>query len=293
MTNPGPITMGPNRVPTESILETGGLKPVGTTVPYTIGAQPKIDISNANRQFTTVNKPGFGKQVWEGTKAVGKYGYENAGNLARYAPIAANALQLAQLKKPQSERLDRLENRYKPEYVDEAQLQNIANQTMNNSVNAIGQSGASQGQLRSSIIGSQLQRTKALSDSYGQAAAQNRATNDRAQTFNLGVDQVNLGQSTLEKDINARNQGAYDTEKSKLIGKIGENIGNVGTEQAYKKIALTTTGYSWLGEFQKMNPNATKEETVIAAKKAGVTINDDKTTKKNALGGYLIKNKVK
>ena len=218
---------------------------------------------------------------------------ENAGNIARYAPIAANALQLAQLKKPQGERLDRLDNRYRPEYVDEAQLQNIANQTMNNSVNAVGQSGASQGQLRSSIVGSQLQRTKAISDAYSQAAAQNRQQNAMAQEFNLGVDRVNLQQSNTEKENFARDKGAYDTEKSKLIGKIGENIGNVGTEQAYKKIAVTTTGYNWLGEFQKMNPNATKEETVIAAKKAGVTIDNDKTVKKQALGGYLIKNKVK
>ena len=42
-----------------------------------------------------------------------------------------------------------------------------------------------------------------------------------------------------------------------------------------------------------MNPNATKEETIIAAKKAGVVLDDDKTAKKQALGGYLIKNKVK
>ena len=221
------------------------------------------------------------------------YTNDNLGNIARYAPIAANALQLAQLKKPQGERLDRLSNRYKPEYVDEASLQNIADQTMNNSVNAIGQSGASQGQLRSSIIGSQLQRTKAISDAYSQAAAQNRQQNAMAQKFNLGVDQVNLNQSNTEKDINARNQGAYDTEKSKLIGKIGENIGNVGTEQAYKKIAITTTGYNWLAEYQKANPTATAEEAVTAAKKAGVIVDDAKTTKKNALGGYLIKNKVK
>ena len=221
------------------------------------------------------------------------YVNDNLGNLARYAPIAANAYQLANLKKPQGERLDRLSNRYKPEYVDEAQLQNIVNQTMNNTVGAISQSGASQGQTRASILGSQLQRTKALSDAYGQAAAQNRATNDSAQTFNLGVDQVNLQQSNSEKDINARNQGAYDTEKSKLIGKIGENIGSVGNEQAYKKIAITTTGYNWLAEYQKANPTATAEEAVTAAKKAGVLIDDKKTVKKQALGGYLIKNKVK
>jgi len=218
---------------------------------------------------------------------------ENAGNLARYAPIAANAYQLAKLKKPEMERLDRLGNRYKPEYVDEAQLQNIANQTMNNTVNAISQSGASQGQTRASILGSQLERTKALSDAYSQAAVQNRATNDRAQQFNLGIDSTNLQQSNAELDINDRNQAAYDTEKSKLIGKIGENIGNVGNEQVYKKIAITTTGYNWLAEYQKANPTATAEEAVTAAKKAGVIVDDTKTTKKNALGGYLIKNKIK
>jgi len=274
-----------NTAPIESINE---LKPVGTTVPYTIGTQPTVDISNANRQITS--GPSNLDMLKFNAGKVGDYINQNAGNLARYAPIAANALQLAQLKKPQGERLDRLSNRYKPEYVDEATLQNIANQTMNNSVNAIGQSGASQGQLRSSIIGSQLQRTKALSDAYNQAAVQNRATNDRAQTFNLGVDQVNLNQSNTEKENYAKDKGNYDTQKSRLIGQLGNDIGNVGKEEVYKKIAKTTTGYNWLGEYQKANPNATPEETKEAAKKAGVLT--ESTTKK-ALGGYLLKNKGK
>jgi hypothetical protein len=291
MTNPGPVNMGPNPAPTESILQQSGLKPIGTTVPYTIATQPKVDISNANRQFAP--GPSDLDMLKYNVGKIGNYINQNAGNIARYAPIAANALQLAQLKKPQGERLDRLNNRYRPEYVDEASLQNIANNTMNNSINAVGQSGASQGQLRSSIIGSQLQRTKAVSDAYSNAAAQNRATDDRAQTFNLGVDQVNLQQSNTEKENFAKDKGNYDTQKSKLIGKIGENIGNVGNEQAYKKIAITTTGYNWLAEYQKANPTATAEEAVTAAKKAGVIVDDAKTAKKNALGGYLIKNKVK
>ena len=222
------------------------------------------------------------------------YVNKNAGNIARYAPIATNALQLSQLKKPQGERLDRLGNRYRPEYVDEAQLQNIANQTMNNSVNAIGQSGASQGQLRSSIIGSQLQRTKAISDAYTNVAAQNRATNDRAQTFNLGVDQVNLNQSQTEKDINARDQAAYRNAKREYITGIGEGIGGIGDEQAYKKIAKNTTGYTWDGEYVKSpdgnivtNPTTGKPMTQEELKQSQASKN------KKALGGYLIKNKVK
>ena len=222
------------------------------------------------------------------------YVNDNLGNIARYAPIAANALQLAQLKKPQGERLDRLSNRYKPEYVDEASLQNIADNTMNNSVNAIGQSGASQGQLRSSIIGSQLQRTKAVSDAYNSAASQNRATNDRAQTFNLGVDQVNLNQSNTEKDINARDQAAYRNAKREYITGIGEGIGDIGKEQVYKKIIAKTTGYKWDGEYVK-----SPDGTVVTDPLTGKPMTQDKlkelqsTKDKKALGGYLIKNKVK
>lgn len=291
-TNPGPIIMGPNPVPAQSILETSGLKPVGTTTPYTIGTQPRIDMSNLGMKATP--GPSNLDMLKYNANKVGTAINNNAGNIARYAPVAANALQLAQLKKPQGERLDRLSNRYKPEYVDEAALQNIADQTMNNSVNAIGQSGASQGQLRSSILGSQLQRTKAISDSYSQAAAQNRATNDRAQSFNADIDRVNLQQSTLEKDNNARDQAAYRNAKREYITGIGEGIGDIGKEQVYKKIIAKTTGYKWDGEYVK-----SPDGTVVTDPLTGKPMTQDKlkelqsTKDKKALGGYLIKNKVK
>lgn len=290
ITNPGPVNMGPNPAPTESILQQSGLKPVETTVPYTIATQPTVDISNANRQFTS--GPSNLDVLKYNISKVGKYTNENLGNLARYAPIAANALQLAKLKKPQGERLDRLSNRYKPEYVDEAQLQNIANQTMNNTVNAVSQSGASQGQLRSSIVGSQLQRTKAISDAYSQAAAQNRQQNAMAQEFNLGVDQVNLQQSNSEKDINARDQAAYRNAKREYITGIGEGIGDIGKEQVYKKIIAKTTGYKWDGEYVK-----SPDGTVVTDPLTGKPMTEEKlkelqsTKDKKALGGYLIKNK--
>jgi hypothetical protein len=239
-------------------------------------------------------KPGFGKQVWDNTKIAGKFVNDNLGNIARYAPVVANAYQLSQLEKPQYESLARLSNRYQPEYVDEAQLQNIAKQSMNNTVNAISQSGASQGQIRASVLGSQLQRTKALSDSYGQAAAQNRATNDRAQTFNLGVDQVNLQQSNNELDINDRNKGNYDTQKSKLISQLGNDVGNIGKEQVQKKIIAKTLGYKWDGEFVK-----SPDGNVVTDPDTGKPMTGEKlkalqsSKEKKALGGYLIKNKLK
>lgn len=270
------------------------LKPVGTTVPYTIGTQPTVDISNANRQFTP--GPSNLDILKYNANKVGSTINNNLGNLARYAPIATNAFQLSQLKKPQGERLDRLSNRYKPEYVDEVALQNIANNSMNNAVSSIGQSGASQGQIRSSILGSQLQRTNAVSDAYNQASSQNRATNDRAQQFNSSIDQVNLQQSNSEKDINARDQAAYRNEKSKYISAIGNDIGDVGKEQIEKKIIAKTTGYKWDGEYVKSpdgnvvtDPDTKKPMTIEKLKQ----LQSSGTVKKQALGGYLIKNKVK
>jgi len=132
--------------------------------------------------------------------------------------------------------------------------------------------------------------TQSIYDAYAQAQQQNAQQDAVAQQFNLGVDQTNLQQSNAELDINDRNSAAYRNEKSKYISAIGSDIGEVGKEEIYKKIAKTTTGYSWLGEYQKMNPNATPKEIEEAAKKAGVLT--DSTTKKD-LGGYLLKNKGK
>lgn len=292
MTNPGPTSInstigktgfyGPDILPKQIFNDSS--EPINIPEREIIPTQTQAQFENyANQAYP--NKPSFGQKV-------GKTINDNAGNIARYAPIAANAYQLSQLKKPQGERLDRLSNRYKPEYVDEAALQNIADQTMNNTIGAISQSGASQGQTRASILGSQLQRTKAISDAYSQAAAQNRATNDRAQTFNLGVDQVNLQQSNVEKENFARDSAAYRNAKREYITGIGEGIGDIGKEQTYKKIIAKTTGYKWDGEYVKSS-----DGTVVTDPLTGKPMTEEKlkelqsTKDKKALGGYLIKNK--
>ena len=222
------------------------------------------------------------------------YTNDNLGNIARYAPIAANALQLAQLKKPQGERLDRLDNRYKPEYVDEAMMRNIVDQEANNQINALTQSGASQGAVRNAILGAGLNKTKALSDAYMNAAAQNRATNDRAQTFNLGVDQVNLQQSNTEKENFARDQAAYRNAKREYITGIGEGIGDIGKEQVQKKIIAKTTGYRWDGTYVKDTTGNIVTDPTTGKPMTEEKLKELQSTKdKKALGGYLIKNKVK
>lgn len=220
---------------------------------------------------------------------------DTLGQAARYAPIAMNAYQLSQLEKPAYERLNKLDARFKPEYVDERSLQNIAGNEYDNTVNAITQMGGGEGATRNAILGAGLNKTKALSDAYMNASGQNRQMNMSGQQFNLGVDQANLQQANQELDINDRNQAAYRNEKSKYLTGIGEEIGDVGKEEIYKKIAKNTTGYRYDGTYVK-----SPDGNVVTDPDTGKPMTEEKlkelqtsTTTKKALGGYLIKNKRK
>lgn len=217
------------------------------------------------------------------------------GQAARYAPIAMNAYQLSQLEKPSYSRLNRLDQRFKPEYVDERSLQNIVSNETNNTINALtGATNGSVGALRSNILGAGINRTKAMSDAYMNAEAQNRATNMQGQQFNAGINQTNLQQDNLELDINDRNSAAYRNERSKYLAEIGNGIGDIGKEEVYKNIAKNTTGYTWDGTYVKSpdgnivtNPATGKPMTQEELKQSQASKD------KKALGGYLFKNKRK
>lgn len=199
-----------------------------------------------------------GSKVGKIASKVGQYAKDNYGNALRYAPVAMNAYQLAKMGKPEVETLDRLGNRYNPQYMDEKALTNQINAETNYTANALANaSNGSLGSLSNNILGMQLNKTKALSDAYSKVADVNRNEDKTGQQFNLGVDQFNVGQSNQEKDINARNRGAFKTERSKLLGQIGDDLGNIGKEQVYKKLAGKAFGYSYDGEYL-LKPDGTK-----------------------------------
>jgi len=179
----------------------------------------------------------------------GDYLDKNGGKILKYAPVAMNAYQLAKLKKPVNQRLQRLDDKYKPQYVDEAQLQNIANQEMTNTINSISQSGASQGQIRSSMLGAGLNKTKALSDAYMKSNAENRATDDKAQQFNLGVNEFNTQVQHKESENWERNEANYRNEKSKYLASIGTDLGEIGKEEVNKNQIAEALGYSVNGDY--------------------------------------------
>lgn len=189
---------------------------------------------------------------------IGNFLGDNYSDVLRYSPTAINALELANLERPAIETRDRLGTRYSPQYVDEAALQNIAREQFNTTAEALaGASGGSTSALRSNILGAGLNRARSISDAYQRAEAANRAEDRARQQFNLGVDRSNLGQSNLEQDINARNLGAFETERSKLLSALGSDLGSIGKEEKYKDIISRLTGYSPRGKYlRKRNPRA-------------------------------------
>jgi len=208
----------------------------------------------------------------------------NYGDIMRYAPVAANALQLANLKKPQYERLNRLDNRYQEQYVDERSLQNIAGNELDNVSNSLaGATNGSSGSLRNNLLGASLNRGKTLSDVYLNANAQNRQQNQVAQQFNANIDQTNLQQSNQELDINDRNSATYRNNKSALIAQLGTDIGEIGKEQVLKKVAANIYGYKSDGTYF-IKPDGTR----ITQDEFRQQVESDKQTNTKKLGGMLL-----
>ena len=228
-----------------------------------------------------------GKNVGTAASKTGQFLNENKGDILRYAPTAINAFQLATLPKAEVESLNKLDNRYKPGYVDEAALQNTARENYNMTSQALsGASGGSTSALRSNILGAGLNRNKALSNAYLKSSNINRGEDAKAQQFNLGVDKVNLQQSNSEKDINARNRAARDNEKSKLLSGIGTDIGNIGKEEKYKDIILKASGYDQDGKLaaaKKAKKEAAKRDRILKRK----TNKIKKTAKKSSNKGNM------
>lgn len=263
--------------------------PEGFFKPITL---PQVEAKTIQPQARTFGPQSTGHyegEMYNGSKfgemasKVGQYAKDNYGNALRYAPVAMNAYQLAKMGKPEVEKLDRLGNRYNPQYMDERALTNQINAETNYTANALSNaSNGSLGSLSNNILGMQLNKTKALSDAYSKVADINRNEDKTAQQFNLGVDQANIGQSNMEKDINARNRGAFKTERSKLLSQMGNDLGNIGLEQERNNMAEALTGYTRRGKYlykddgTKVTPEELNNTIQNKISSIGVTEKDGK-----------------
>lgn len=207
---------------------------------------------------------------------------DNIGDVARLAPVAMNAYQLAKLKKPTGFQYQTLNNRYKPQYVDEAQMQRTIDQEGNNQMAAITQMGGSEGATRNAILGIGANKMRGLSDAYANAAAQNRAQDATAQQFNLGVDAQNVATRNRAIDEMRADQGAYDSAKSKYLSSIGTDIGDIGKEKNYADAAEAMFGYTRKGKyFVDKNGKQVSPEELAAARATYAKRISDKNKKDN------------
>lgn len=201
-----------------------------------IGAGFATKIPQLNVETATAGKPDqtkFQKQMGN----VKDFAKNNYADILRYAPVGVNALQLKNLKKPEFESLDRLDNRYEKDMADENSLRNNVQQQTDNTRRALlAASAGSLGAARANILGSQINSTNALSQALIQSDQINRGENTREQQFNQRTDQSNIQQSNMEREINAQNEGVYETNKSRLIGQLGNDVGNIGKEEKFKQM---------------------------------------------------------
>lgn len=174
----------------------------------------------------------------------------NGGDVARFAGVANDALQLASLKKKDRESLDRVDTRYKTDYVDEKSLENRVQNEGNNVSRALaGASNGSMGALRANLLGASLNKTNATSDAFLKADDINRQEDRAAQQFNSRNDMINLQQSNREKENAARDDAAFETSKSALRAGMAGDIGNIGKEMGDKKTIAKMFGYDVQGDY--------------------------------------------
>jgi hypothetical protein len=215
--------------------------------------KPIKELANMSTDNDSYNKGMKSKAVLPGDnpEIKGKIGSgKNYDELLRYAPAAMNAAQLAGLKKPGQVGLDRLTNKYNPQRVDERGMQNAAQNAANINKDAIlSSSGGSASSARASLLGSERNASKNLSDAYQKATAENRQDNRRGQQFDANIDKTNMGQSNQETSLNLEQQAAYRTNKSKLLAQLGNDLGGVGKEELLKQYPeLMGLSYNSKGE---------------------------------------------
>lgn len=198
-------------------------------------------------------------QAGEVLNKTGDFLKDNYGSILRYAPIVGNLTD--KLKKPNTERGTRLDNVYQPQLFDEQSLLNQINQ--NNVNRAVTESsGGDLGALRTNLLASNLNKTKAISDAYMKGEQVNR-DEKRFQFQNaLQKDTFNAQQDERYIERKAQDEGAYNTAKSSKRAALFEDIGKIGKEETYKKMVKDMFNYSWDGKYFVNNKGdkLTKEE---------------------------------
>lgn len=172
-------------------------------------------------------------------------------------PSAMNLAQLAMLKKPKEYRGAKIQSTYRKEMTDEAAMQNAQNVENAGQRNAMRANSGSQSMLLSNLRGQGLNALKGQGAAYAQSVANNQQERKNENAFNAKKEATNVAFSRQDDEINARNEGAYDSTKSELMAGLATDVGKMSKEALMKKYPeLMGMDYDWLGEFNKKQKKA-------------------------------------
>jgi len=174
-------------------------------------------------------------------------------------PSAMNLAQLAMLKKPKEYRGAKINSTYEKQMTDEGAMQNAQNVENAGQRNAMRANSGSQSMLLSNLRGQGLNALKGQGAAYAQSVANNQQERKNENAFNAQKEATNVAFSRQDDEINARNEGAYDTTKSQLMTGLATDVGKMSKEALMKKYPeLMGMDYEWLGEFIKKQKKAKK-----------------------------------
>jgi len=271
----------------------------GTTAPAT---NREITASPIPARAPMADMDALRKQVaadkFKGAKdKFGNFVDANASDLMRAYPILSNIQQRGALNAPTGTHYARLNDAYDVPVPDEARYMRDINAAYANRSRAIGQMGGSQAQQRAAQLGLDIQQGEAVSKTQQGMAelGMNRAAQE--QQFRSQIAQYNAQAGDREIETYAQDLGNYETQKSKLTGQIGTDIGLVGKEQTNMKQVAAMYGYDWNGKYmidKKTGKPATLEEIAkVRQASAATTATTPATTAVVAMGGYLTRRKAR
>lgn len=239
--------------------------PQGGVGPYTkfpkpdnIGLDSSFDISNLKKEQPFVEPTNVlgSMENYKNSIIIPKKDYSQVGNdLLRMSPVLSNFMQLKGMKAPKAVSYAPLRNTLKYDPIDEARQEKIISQEANKQLGAITQAGGSQGAFRNAITSVGLNSMLARNAAAMNTESQNREQRLKIQDNQQRVNEYNNQMQNKAIDERRMDLGNYDTQKSKFIGQIGSDLGEIGKEQTFKKQAEKITGYSWMGDFLNKNPN--------------------------------------
>ena len=216
----------------------------------------EIEIPDTSKIVEKLNKTG--KKDNGFISDAGKWIKDNGASLLRYSPVGMNVAQLMSMKKPEEESTDRYLQKYQRNHIDERSFLNQANNEYNNVANALKSTNMGPGSLRSNLLMLHKQKQEGLSGNMFKAEQMKQQENQLAQQFDFQVGRTNMQQSNIQKDWNARNRAAYENNKSRLLGQIGTDLGNIGLEELRKKYPERMgLYYNWMGNYYDPNKSTT------------------------------------